>query len=109
MEHLQDNPRTTSLLAVANANNIKLDLVKTIPHENIGVDDDYKLLNKLGKIPTFVGSDGYVLTECIAIAIYRESIHFLYYKSAIFYMMKNLHHFQLSLSEHLMLRIVFTL
>lgn len=35
-----------------------------------GVSDDYRKLNKLGKIPTFVGADNYVLTECIAIAVY---------------------------------------
>lgn len=26
--------------------------------------------NPLSKVPAFVGTDGYVLTECIAIAIY---------------------------------------
>lgn len=59
------------LLAVAKANNLDIEFVKTIPHE--GVSDDYRLLNRLGKIPTFQGSDGYVLTEVIAIAIYRMS------------------------------------
>lgn len=56
---------------MAKANNIKLDLVHTEPSK--GVSNDYKLLNKLGRVPTFVGSDGYVLTESIAIAIYRTS------------------------------------
>jgi hypothetical protein len=69
---LQGNPRTTALLAVAKANNLKLDLVHTEPAK--GVSDDYRLLNKLGKVPTFEGSDGYILTECMAIAIYREYI-----------------------------------
>jgi elongation factor 1-gamma len=32
--------------------------------------DHYRKINPLAKIPTFVGSDGYVLSECIAIAIY---------------------------------------
>jgi len=36
------------------------------------VTDDYRKLNKLGRIPTFEGSDGYILSECIAIAIYRK-------------------------------------
>jgi len=31
---------------------------------------EYFKYNKLGKVPTFVGADGYVLSECIAIAIY---------------------------------------
>ena len=66
----QGNPRTTSLLAVAKANNLKLDLVHTEPAK--GVSTDYLKLNKLGKVPTFEGSDGYILSECIAIAIYRK-------------------------------------
>ena len=70
----QGNPRTTSLLAVAKANNIKLDLVHTEPAK--GVSTDYLKLNRLGKVPTFEGSDGYVLSECIAIAIYRECISY---------------------------------
>ena len=34
---------------------------------------EYRKLNKLGKVPTFEGSDGYILSECLAIAIYRKS------------------------------------
>ena len=59
-------------MAVAKANKLKLDLVHTEPAK--GVSDDYRKLNKLGRIPTFEGSDGYVLSECIAIAIYRMSM-----------------------------------
>ena len=33
---------------------------------------EYLQLNKLGKVPTFEGADGFVLTECIAIAVYRK-------------------------------------
>lgn len=66
----QGNPRTTSLLAVAKANNLKLDIEHTEPAK--GVSDDYRKLNKLGQVPTFEGSDGYILSECIAIAIYRK-------------------------------------
>lgn len=33
---------------------------------------DYLKLNKLGKVPTFEGADGFVLSECIAIAVYRK-------------------------------------
>lgn len=32
--------------------------------------------NGLGKIPAFVGEDGYALSECIAIAIYGMSLSF---------------------------------
>jgi len=40
-----------------------------------GVSDDYRKLNKLGKVPTFEGADGYILSECMAIAIYSKSSH----------------------------------
>ncbi|KAI7292058.1 hypothetical protein KC315_g19564, partial [Hortaea werneckii] len=62
------NPRTTAINAVAKANNIELEQVHTEPAK--GVSDDYRKLNKLGKVPTFEGADGYVLSECMAIAIY---------------------------------------
>ncbi|KAH9819798.1 Elongation factor 1 gamma [Teratosphaeria destructans] len=65
------NPRTTAILAVANANNLELEQVHTEPAK--GVSDDYRKLNKLGKVPTFEGADGYILSECIAIAIYITS------------------------------------
>ena len=43
-----------------------------------GVSTEYLKLNKLGKIPTFEGADGYVLSECIAIAVYCMShLYFL--------------------------------
>lgn len=38
-----------------------------------GVSAEYLKLNKLGKVPTFEGSDGFVLSETIAIAVYRTS------------------------------------
>ncbi|KAK6437831.1 elongation factor EF-1 gamma subunit [Oleoguttula sp. CCFEE 5521] len=65
------NPRTTAIAAVAKANGLELEDVHTEPAK--GVSEEYKKLNKLGKVPTFEGSDGYVLTECIAIAIYLTS------------------------------------
>lgn len=34
---------------------------------------EFSKYNKLAKVPVFVGADGYVLTECIAIAIYGTS------------------------------------
>ena len=64
---MQENPRTTGILAVAKANNLDIELVETKPAE---AGPEYKQLNKLGKIPTFVGADGFVLSECIAIYIY---------------------------------------
>jgi len=90
----QENPRSTAILAVAKANNLELEVVDTkIPV----TDPKYLALNKLGKVPTFEGADGYVLSECIAIAIYSTiplPIHFL-----LFAMMNNHYNLQLSLSE----------
>jgi elongation factor 1-gamma len=63
----QGNVRTTAILAVAKANNIDLDIVEVATPP----DTNYLLVNKLGKIPSFQGADGYILSECMAIAIYR--------------------------------------
>jgi glutathione S-transferase len=63
----QANPRSTAILAVAKANNLDLEVVETNTSKPPA---GYTKYNKLGKIPTFVGSDGYVLSECVAIAIY---------------------------------------
>ena len=43
-------------------------------HPGEGVSNDYRKLNKLGRIPTFEGADGYILSEMLAIAVYCESI-----------------------------------
>ena len=59
------------ILAVAKDNKIDLEIVETTTPCS---SSDYKKLNKLGKVPTFEGSDGYILTECIAIAIYSMSM-----------------------------------
>lgn len=53
---------------VAKANGLDLEIVHTKPPSEL--PDDYLKINPLGKIPTFVGADGYELTEAIAIAIY---------------------------------------
>jgi len=63
---MQGNPRTDPIRVVAKANNLDLELVDT----SSGFPDQYEKLNPLAKIPTFEGSDGYVLTETIAICIY---------------------------------------
>lgn len=65
------NPRTTALLAVAKENGLDIEFVDTEPAK--GVSADYLKLNKLGKVPTFEGADGFVLSECIAIAVYLAS------------------------------------
>ncbi|KAE9977337.1 hypothetical protein BLS_001469 [Venturia inaequalis] len=67
----EGNARSTAIKIVAKANNLDLD-IKT--HEFPITDSEYlSKYNKLGKIPTFVGADGYTLSECIAIAIYLTS------------------------------------
>jgi len=65
------NPRSTAIRAVAKANNVELEIVETEPAK--GVSAEFLKINKLGKVPTFVGADGYTLHECIAIAIYITS------------------------------------
>ncbi|KAI1180918.1 hypothetical protein F4777DRAFT_178658 [Nemania sp. FL0916] len=61
------NPRTTAILAVAKANGLELETVEV---DAAKPSEEFLKYNKLGKIPTFVGSDGYVLTETMAISIY---------------------------------------
>lgn len=53
---------------VAKANNLDVELVETAG----GAVD--KKVNPQGKVPTFVGTNGFVLSEAIAIAVYRESL-----------------------------------
>jgi hypothetical protein len=59
-------------LAVAKANNLDLDVVET---DTSKPTPEYLKYNKLSKVPTFVGADGYVLSECIAVAIYGMFEH----------------------------------
>ncbi|KEF61767.1 elongation factor 1-gamma [Exophiala aquamarina CBS 119918] len=66
----KDNARSTALLAVAKENGLDIELVETRPPN---VSTDYLKLNPLGRVPTFVGSNGFTLTESIAIAIYFTS------------------------------------
>ncbi|KAF8472435.1 elongation factor EF-1 gamma subunit [Kalaharituber pfeilii] len=65
----KENPRTRILLVIAKENGLDIELVETYPPG----PEEYAKVNPLRKIPTFVGSNGFVLTECIAIAIYLVS------------------------------------
>jgi len=65
------NARTIAILAVAKANNVDLEIVETEPAK--GVPTEYLKINHLGKVPSFEGANGYILTEAIAIAIYITS------------------------------------
>jgi len=66
---IQPTPRAFAILAAAKANGLELDLVYA---EKKNKENYAKLLelNPLGQVPVFVGADGLVLTECIAIAMY---------------------------------------
>ena len=55
---------------MAKAYGLDLEFVET---DTSNPSAEYLKYNKLAKVPTFVGADGYVLSECIAIAIYSES------------------------------------
>lgn len=68
---MQGNPRSTAIRAVAKEYNIDLELIHTEPAK--GLSNDYLRINHLGQVPSFVGQDGYELTESIAIAIYGIS------------------------------------
>ncbi|KAL4898967.1 hypothetical protein BDW74DRAFT_171879 [Aspergillus multicolor] len=65
------NPRSLAIVAIAKANGLPLE-IKTITSA-LEAPESYRELNPLGKIPTFVGADGLVLTESIAIALYITS------------------------------------
>ncbi|KAE8375465.1 glutathione S-transferase [Aspergillus bertholletiae] len=62
------SPRALGILAVAKSIGLELEEVEVQPANF--VPDYYWALNPLGKTPTFVGSDGLVLTECMAIALH---------------------------------------
>ncbi|KAL2856673.1 glutathione S-transferase [Aspergillus pseudoustus] len=64
-----DNPRTLPSLVVAKE--LGLDLVLREP--KTPSEEDYLKLNPQGLIPTFVGADGFVLTESPAIVTYIAS------------------------------------
>ncbi|RYP41564.1 hypothetical protein DL767_000906 [Monosporascus sp. MG133] len=67
------NPRTTAILAIAKAQGLKLDVVYANKINNKENYEKLLRINPLGQVPVFVGADGYVLTECIAIALYITS------------------------------------
>lgn len=66
---MKPNPRSTAILAVTKAYGLHLDIVYA-EKSNKEAYDKLCQYNPLGQVPTFVGSDGYVLTKCIAIALY---------------------------------------
>ncbi|KAL2195046.1 hypothetical protein P885DRAFT_41356 [Corynascus similis CBS 632.67] len=64
------NSRSTAIRAVAKANNLELEEIEA---NTTNPSPDFLKANPLHKVPAFVGADGFVLTECIAIAVYVTS------------------------------------
>lgn len=67
----QGNPRTTAIRIVAKLQD--LDLAFETVEGASECSRQYLELNPLGKVPTFVRNDGFVLTECIAITIFCKA------------------------------------
>ncbi|KAI1758541.1 glutathione S-transferase [Hypoxylon sp. FL1150] len=61
--------RTPAILAIAKEHGIELDIVHADTHGGENYDQLIQV-NSLAQIPVFVGPDGFVLTECIPIALY---------------------------------------
>ncbi|OJJ43773.1 hypothetical protein ASPZODRAFT_135795 [Penicilliopsis zonata CBS 506.65] len=72
---LPDNPRTIAALVAAKANDVELELVNTVANSSAEFNSsaEYREIQPLGKIPAFVGANGYKLSEAIAIAVYVTS------------------------------------
>jgi hypothetical protein len=54
---------------MAKAHGLHLDVIYADKDDKESYEELLKY-NPLGRVPTFVGSDGYVLTECIPITLY---------------------------------------
>ena len=67
---LQGNPRSIAIKAVAKANGLDLEKVAADASKP---SVEHLKASPLGKIPAFLGEDGFPLSECIAIAIYGTS------------------------------------
>jgi len=70
------NPRTNCLMIIAQMNDLDVELVETNPNKGNFVQDYTSKINRLGKIPSFVGADGFVLNEVLAIAVYCKFLLF---------------------------------
>ncbi|PTU25423.1 hypothetical protein P175DRAFT_0429094 [Aspergillus ochraceoroseus IBT 24754] len=63
------NPRSATILALAKANGLELDIVYAEKKNNDGYEQLCRY-NSLGQVPTFVRADGYILSECIPLTLY---------------------------------------
>jgi len=57
-------------MIIAQMNSLDVELVETNPNKGNFPQDYTSKINRLGKIPSFVGADGFVLNEVLAIAVY---------------------------------------
>lgn len=61
---------------VAKANNVDLTIVEA---DTTNPTVEHLKAHPLGKIPAFLGEDGFALSECIAVAIYSTWEHLLFF------------------------------
>ncbi|KAF7544634.1 hypothetical protein G7046_g9747 [Stylonectria norvegica] len=64
------NPRSTAIKAVVKANDLDINIVETEANKP---SPEHLKASKLGKIPAFLGEDGFAVSEAIAVAIYLTS------------------------------------
>ncbi|KAL4874954.1 glutathione S-transferase [Aspergillus karnatakaensis] len=64
------SPRAVALLATARTHNLNLEIIHTEQEEHPTAYQKLLAVNSLGQVPTFVGADGFVLTEFIPITLY---------------------------------------
>lgn len=66
----EKNARSTGLKAIARENNLELETVDAVAGQPTA---EHLKANPLGQVPTFVGANGFTLTESVAIAVYFAS------------------------------------
>ncbi|KAL2830750.1 glutathione S-transferase [Aspergillus cavernicola] len=62
-------PRSTTILALAKRNGLDLKIIYAEKRNQEAYQELCKY-NAVGQVPTFVGADGYVLSECIPLTLY---------------------------------------
>lgn len=68
---MPNGPRTTVLEVVAKANGLDLEVIDSFKKDS--PNPEHLKAHPLGKVPAFLGADGFALSEVIAIAIYLTS------------------------------------
>ncbi|KAL4750274.1 hypothetical protein BDW72DRAFT_213506 [Aspergillus terricola var. indicus] len=77
-------PRSTTLLALAKLHKLDIKIIHA-EKKNREAFEELCKYNPLGQVPTFVGADGFVLSECIPLTLYcndeRASLRILQWMS----------------------------